>query len=248
MIIDYHLILYDSHKFLTLKSDEIHIWRVSSKLLPIQTERLEQVLSYDEQKRANRFIFKKDRLRFIVGRGLLRTILGRYLKKEPSQLRFKYSLNGKPELIGENTNEGLNFNVSYSNELILYAVSLNRRIGVDIEYIRQDFADEQIVERFFSKQEADKFLSLPEENRKEAFFTCWTRKEAYLKATGKGITLGMDQFAVSLVPGEPAALLSINNNTEETSSFCLEDLNIGPGYKAALAVEGSGCKLKYWQC
>lgn len=245
---NYHLTLDDPHKSFTLKSDEIHIWRASSHLLPIQTERLEQTLSDDELKRAYRFFFKKDRIRFVVGRGLLRTILGRYLKKGPHQLRFNYSLNGKPELIGENSDEGLNFNVSYSNELILYAVSLNRRVGVDIEFIRQDFADEQIVERFFSKQETDKFLSLPKNIRKEAFFTCWTRKEAYLKATGKGITSGMDQFAVSLVPGEPAALLSINNNPEETSSFYLEDLNMGPGYKAALAVEGSGCKLKYWQC
>lgn len=245
---NYHLTLDDPHKSFTLKSDEIHIWRASLNLLPIQIERLEQILSDDELKRAYRFSFKKDRIRFIVGRGLLRTILGRYLKKEPSQLRFCYSLNGKPELIVENSDEGLKFNVSYSNELILYAVSLNRRIGVDIEYIRPDFADEQIVERFFSKQETDIFLSLPTEMRKEAFFACWTRKEAFLKATGKGIISGMDQFAVSLVPGEPVALLSINNKSEETSSFCLEDLNIGPGYKAALAAEGSGCKIKYWRC
>ncbi len=174
-----------------------------------------------------------------MGRGLLRTILGLYLKKEPRQLHFCYSINGKPELIGENSDEGLNFNVSYSNQLILYAVSLNRRIGVDIEYIRQNFTDDQIVEKYFS---------LPGKLRKEAFFTCWTRKEAYLKATGKGITSGMDQFAVSLVPGEPAVLLSINNDPEETSNFCLEDLNIGQGYKAALAVEGSRFKLKYCQC
>ncbi len=245
---NYLFILDGQHKFLTLKSDEIHIWCASSNLLSIQTEKLEQTLSDDELKRADCFIFKKDRLRFTVGRGLLRTILGRYLKKEPSQLCFQYSLNGKPELTGENSDEGLNFNVSYSNELILYAVSLNRRIGVDIEYIRQDFADDQIVERFFSKQEVEKYFSLPGKFRKEAFFTCWTRKEAYLKATGKGITSGMDQFAVSLVPGEPAVLLSINNDPEETSNFCLEDLNIGQGYKAALAVEGSRFKLKYCQC
>ena len=224
---NYLFILDGQHKFLTLKSDEVHIWHASSNLLSIQTERLEQTISDDEQKRACRFFFKKDKLRFIVGRGLLRTILGRYLKKEPCQLRFHYSLNGKPELIGENSDEGLNFNVSYSNEHILYAVSLNRRIGVDIEYIRQDFADEQIVERFFSKQEVEKYFSLPEKIRKEAFFTCCTRKEAYLKATGKGITSGMDQFAVSLVPGEPAALFSINNDSEETFGFYLEDLNMG---------------------
>ncbi len=244
----FQLALDNPHKSFTLKSDEIHVWRASLNLLPIQTERLEQILSDDELKRAYRFIFKKDRIRFIVGRGLLRTILGSYLKKGPHQLRFNYTQNGKPELIDENSDEYLNFNVSYSNELILYAVSLNRRIGVDIEYIRPDFADEQIVESFFSKQETEKFLSLPENIRKEAFFTCWTRKEAYLKATGEGIASGMDQFAVSLVPGEPAALFSINNNPEETYNFYLEDINLGAGYKASLAVEGAGCKIKYWQC
>jgi 4'-phosphopantetheinyl transferase len=219
-----------------------------TNLLSIHTERLEQILSEDELKRAYRFFFKKDRHRFIVGRGLLRTILGCYLKKRPNQLRFHYSLNGKPELIGKNGEETLKFNVSYSNELILYAVALNRKIGIDLEYIRPDFADTQIVERFFSKQEAVKFLSLPKKIQKEAFFTCWTRKEAYLKATGKGITLGMNQFEVSLVPGEPAKFLSINNNPKETPSFCFEDLNMGSDYKAALAVEGFGWKLRYWQC
>ncbi len=244
---DYHLTLDNQDKSLTIKSDEIHIWHASSNLSPKQTERLEQTLSGGELKRAYRFVFEEDRFRFIAGRGLLRTILGRYLKKEPCQLHFNYGLNGKPELVGAESDEGLNFSVSYSNKLILYAFSLNRRIGVDIEYIRSDFADEQIVNRFFSKQEIDKFLSLSKENRIDAFFTCWTRKEAYLKVTGKGITSGMDQFAVSLLPGEPAALLSINNKPEETSDFYLEDLNMGHGYKAALAVEGSRCKIKYWQ-
>ncbi|MDR4499099.1 MAG: 4'-phosphopantetheinyl transferase superfamily protein [Candidatus Scalindua sp.] len=138
----------------------------------------------------------------------------------------------------KNSDEELNFNVSYSNELILYAVSLNRRIGVDIEFIRPDFADEQIVKRFFS---------LPKKIRKEAFFTCWARKEAYLKATGKGIASGMDQFVVSLIPGEPAELISTKINPEETSSFWIEDLNMGQGYKAALAVEGPRCKINYRQ-
>lgn len=243
-----HLTLDDPHKYLTLKSDEIHIWRASSDLLSTEIERLEQSLSDDELKRAYRFVFMKDRNRFIAGRGILRAILGLYLKKEPGQLRFYYSLNGKPELIGENSDEELNFNVSYSNYHILYAVSLNRRIGVDIEFIHPDFADEQIVKGFFSIQEADKFLSLPKKIRKEAFFTCWTRKEAYLKATGKGITSGMDQFVVSLIPGEPAELIPIKINPEETSNFWLEDLNMGQGYKAALAVEGSRCKIKYRQC
>lgn len=232
---------------LKLQSNEVHVWQATLNLEPAQVDSLMRVLLPDEQVRASRFYFQKNREHFIVARGSLRVILGRYLNTEPEQLQFRYNSYGKPALIGQSGSNGVRFNLSHSRGLALYAIARGREIGVDLEYIRSDFADGQIADRFFSLREAKALGAIPTDSRIAAFFNCWTRKEAYIKARGKGLTLPLDQFEVSLVPGEPATLLRVSGNPDETSRWSLRELLPASGYVAALAVEGHDWQLKCWQ-
>ncbi|HET9532443.1 MAG TPA: 4'-phosphopantetheinyl transferase superfamily protein [Blastocatellia bacterium] len=230
-----------------LPGDEVHVWRVALDLKEAARERLLGTLSPDERSRAGRFRFQKDRDHFIAGRGTLRSILSLYLRAEPSRLSFRSTYYGKLYLDGELARSGIRFNLSHSHGLALYAVTSDREIGIDLEYIRSEVAAEQIAERFFSAREVKKLRSLPEASQAEAFFNCWTRKEAFIKARGEGLSLPLEKFDVSLAPGEPAALLETRIDDETASRWEIRDLPAGPAYKAALAVEGRGWRLKCWQ-
>lgn len=232
---------------LILGSDEVHVWLASLNQTAETIQNLRQILSADEEKRAERFYFPRHREHFIVARGLLRTILGLYLDKEPQTLSFSYNSYGKPSLIPEQGGDNLRFNLSHSHELALYAVTRNRDIGVDIERISTERSCEEIAERFFSPLEKATLRSLPANIKHQAFFNCWTRKEAFIKATGKGLSLPLDQFDVTVAPGEPAALLSTQWEPQEASRWSLQELTVSPDYAASLAVEGHGWRLKCWQ-
>lgn len=232
---------------LALTDDSIHVWRTSLDLSPAHLQRLQQTLAPDEANRAARFHFERDRRHFIVARGVLRDILSRYLGTEPGQLRFSYTEYGKPALLGAPGRETLNFNVSHSHGMALYAVTRGREIGVDIEHIREDFECEQIAERFFSSQENEVLRALPAEVKHVAFFNCWTRKEAYIKAIGEGLSHPLDQFDVSLAPDEPAALLNTRGNPQEARRWTIQALFPSSGYVAALAAEGSGWQIRCWE-
>jgi 4'-phosphopantetheinyl transferase len=211
-------------------------------------QNMQQILSAEEQMRARRFFFEKDRMHFIVARGLLRVILSRYLDQEPSQLRFIYSRYGKPGLEIQSGEETLSFNMSHSSGLALYAITRNRKIGIDIECISENIPYEQIAERFFSRQENAVLRELPTgETRDNAFFTCWTRKEAYIKARGDGLSLPLNQFDVSLSPGEPARLLNNRQNPNEVSRWSFLEVIPSPGFVATLVVEGCGWRVAYWE-
>ncbi|MBA3354609.1 MAG: 4'-phosphopantetheinyl transferase superfamily protein [Pyrinomonadaceae bacterium] len=231
-------------KDLTLGEDEVHVWRAALSVQGLHVQSLLRTLTADERARAERFHFQKDREQFIVARGLLRTILGRYLDVDPRQLRFAYSSYGKPSLAGEFNAEALCFNLSHADGLALYAVTRGRQLGIDIESVRADLADEQVAERFFSIQEVAAFRALPGNMQCLAFFNCWTRKEAYIKARGEGLSLPLDQFDVSLAPGTPAALLRTYGDHREVSRWSLRELALETGSVAALAVEGHGWRLK----
>jgi 4'-phosphopantetheinyl transferase len=233
-------------QMLTMELDEAHVWRASLLQAEQETARLRQLLTPDEQARAERFHFQKDRDHFIVARGILRSLLGRYLEVEPGRLRFEYSSYGKPRLSKEFDGGALRFNLSHSHERVLYAFARGRELGVDIEYLRQDFACEEIARRFFSPHEVAAFCSLPTSQRTEAFFRCWTRKEAYVKALGEGLSAPLDEFDVSLLPGEPAALLSNRRRPQEVARWSLQTLDVASVYAAALAVEGHDWQLNYW--
>jgi len=227
----------------TLADEEIHIWRVDLDLPMIGFQQLHQSLSVDEKVRAERFHFERDRRRFIVGRGNLRTMLGCYLNVEPSGVQFCYGKNGKPAPAEPLGKGNILFNVSNSEGLALYAFVRDHEIGVDIERIRDIPGMDQIAERFFTAGEKTVFRSLPEGKKSEAFFNCWTRKEAFIKAKGEGLGFSLDQFEVSLAPGERAALIWSNGDPQETSRWSLRELDVGPGFAAALAVDGQDLVL-----
>jgi 4'-phosphopantetheinyl transferase len=232
---------------LTLSNAEVHVWRASLDPAASCVEHLQRTLSADERHRAARFHFPRDRRRFIVARGVLRDILGRYLGVPPSALGFRYNAYGKPALAGVADEEGLRFNVSHSDETALFAVTCGREVGVDIEHLRTAIACEDIAERFFSARERASLRALPAEVKHRAFFNCWTRKEAYIKAHGEGLSLPLDQFDVSLAPGEPVALLATRSDPREALRWSLQALTPGPGYVAAVAVEGQDWRLTCWQ-
>ena len=233
----------------TLASDEVHVWLAHLNQLEANTQSFVEILAPDERDRAGRFHFEKDRVRFIQTRGILRTILARYLQSDAAHLSFDYNAYGKPSLAGqEGRAPALHFNLSHAHEMALYAFTLQREVGIDIEFIRNDFDCEEIAGRFFSKREVEMLRSLPVRQRTEGFFNCWTRKEAYVKARGQGLSLTLDRFDVSLAPGEPATLLSVRDKIGETQHWVLQELNPAAGYVAAVAVEGSGWQLFCWQC
>jgi 4'-phosphopantetheinyl transferase len=233
---------------LILGNDEVHVWRAALDHRPSQIDSLLDTLAEDEQQRAGRFYFPIDRERFIVARGVLREILGFYLNRAARSVSFCYGPFAKPALAWESAGNTIHFNMSHSHGVALYAFTRGREIGIDLEYIREDLEVEQLAGRFFSQREIATLRALPVALRKYAFFLCWTRKEAYIKARGEGLSLPLDEFDVSLIPGEPAALLGTQTDPNEALRWSLQELSPGPGFVSALAVEGHGWSLYCWQC
>jgi len=223
---------------LELSIDDIHIWRADLDLTIISIQKLNETLSIDEKGKAERFRFEKDKRRFIAGRGILRTILGCYLNVNPSRVQFCYGKNGKPELADTFGNGTVLFNMSDSDGLALYAFARELEIGVDIERIRDIPEMEQIAERFFSLKENEILRSLPESKKKEAFFNCWTLKEAMIKAIGDGLSYPLDSFDVSTALGGQRELLRTQGESREESKWSVQLLEIGPGLAAAFALWG----------
>jgi len=230
-----------------LGCDEVHVWRANLDKAPSQIQGFFHNLAADERARAERFYFERDREHFIGARGVLRAILGCYLNRMPECLSFRYGSHGKPALAGESDGGTIRFSVSHSHGVALYAVTRGREVGIDLERIRFDVAVAEIAERFFSRREAAMLRTLPSEVQRQAFFRCWTRKEAYIKARGEGLSLALDQFDVSLAPGEPEATLGTRRDPSEASRWSLQELIPAPGYVAALAAEGQGWRLTCWQ-
>ena len=245
MKINYH-VFKSAPRDLELGNNEVHIWCVSLDQLASRFQILSQKLSMDEHMRAERFYFERDRKRYIIGRGILRTIIGYYSGVEAGKLRFRYGRHGKPALADTFGKGMIYFNLSHSKGLALYAFTRDSEIGIDIEHIREIPEMEHIVERFFSEREKAVFRALPESKKKEAFFNCWTRKEAFIKAIGDGLYQPLYKFDVSLSPGEPVDLLSIEGDSTKASGWCIQDLSPASGFAAACAVEGL-CQLRWHQ-
>jgi len=213
------------------------VWCVSLEVEKDSLESLQRFLSKDERKKIQRLRFEKVRNSFIAGRYYLRVIVAPYLNTKPENLEFQYGPYGKPALAGKFESTGTCFNMSHSHGLALYAVTSGQAVGVDIEKVRPDLDCIKIAERYFSPQEVEALRKLPKDQQRQGFFNCWTRKEAYLKAKGAGFSSPADQFQVSLTPGEPAALLGHRLDPLEVAKWSIEDLDVGPDYTAALAVE-----------
>lgn len=224
-----------------LGSDEVHLWHAS--LDDRLAESLRLVLSKDEIVRADRFHFTRDRNHYTVARGILRKLLASYLNVDACSLQFLYAEKGKPFLKNEEGRR-IHFNLAHSHGMAVYAFSVARELGVDLEFVREDLADEKIAERFFSPVEVSVLRKVPAEFRKQAFFNCWTRKEAYIKARGEGLSMPLDEFDVTLAPGEPAALLTNHKDEGEVLRWSMQSVPVKPGYVAALVVEGHDWRLK----
>jgi 4'-phosphopantetheinyl transferase len=233
---------------LTLNDTEVHIWRASLVQSSETLASYSKMLASDERQRAGRFIFDRDRQRFIVARGILRLLLGRYLEREPELVHFSYSEYGKPD-ISEPARSDLRFNVSHSHELVLYAFTRRRDIGVDVEFVDPGRAVQEIAERFFSAREVAMLRALSPTEQTGAFFACWTRKEAYIKGRGQGLSFPLTQFDVSLIPGAPAELLECREPAKaRAENWSLKEIGAGVDYAAAVAVQGDkDWTVRCWQ-
>jgi 4'-phosphopantetheinyl transferase len=227
-----------------LKDREVHLWLVQPDAISERLPDFSSILSRDEQERAARFHKRIDAKRYASTRASLRCLLGNYLRLDPQLLRFAYDSYGKPRLSEEAHSVPLRFSVSHSSALALFGVVLHRNIGVDIEYMRSDVEVTDLAERFFSRREAGIIGRLSGELRLEAFFRCWTRKEAYLKALGQGLSYGLDRVEVTLTPDEPAVILRAADDLDVSKRWTLQDLAPAPGYFGAAAVEGTNLTFK----
>jgi 4'-phosphopantetheinyl transferase len=194
--------------FPNLAANTVHIWRASLEIDRETLGKYARVLSDEERARAERFVHERDRVSYIASHGFLRELLARYLDCRPEGLEFAAGAHGKPAISAPGPALGLSFNLSHAHGVGVAAIVRGREIGVDVEKIRPEFAGEEIAERYFSAAEIAELKQLPQEQRATAFFLCWTRKEAYVKALGEGLRFPLDRFSVSLTPGGPVQLLA----------------------------------------
>jgi 4'-phosphopantetheinyl transferase len=233
-------------KSLPLAADEVHLWRIDLAAVASAEKRWQEILSPDERARAARFHFERDRQHFTATRALLRMILAGYLGSDPAQLAFRYSEKEKPSLDPQTSPHPVKFNVSHSGTAALLAFARGRALGVDVEIIREDFDPSALSHRFFSTHEQSQFAALDPSEKYSGFFRCWTRKEAYIKAVGTGLSLPLDQFDVSLLPGDQNALVATRPEVSDAAMWSLREVPAGEGYVAALCVRGQGWQLKSW--
>ena len=214
----------------------VHIWYVDLSAADTCVPTPESVLSLDERARAARLVQGENRRRFVVSRAVLRCLLSQYAEVAPEQLRFDYGPHGKPELASTGLAQGLGFNMSHSGDVILYAVARGRSIGIDVEHERPRSNFMRIAERFFSVEEYEALHAFPDRDRPSAFFRCWTRKEAYVKARGDGIAAGLDTFSVSM--DEEPCLLRSDEGPAEVARWSMADIVVEDGYVSTLCAEG----------
>jgi 4'-phosphopantetheinyl transferase len=222
-----------------LERGEVHVWFARLNRTPARLSRMRTVLNPEEKARADRFLMDVHRNRFVAGRALLRDLLAGYLDQPPEAICFAYNEWGKPVLAPGFAVRDLRFNLSHSQDLAMYAFVLERDVGVDLEMIRSQVANERIAENFFSRREVETLRALPRELQEEAFFNCWTRKEAYVKARGQGLSIELSSFDVSLTPGEEAKIL----RGDDCLGWSLVSFKPDQGCVAAMATHGSPLQI-----
>lgn len=227
-----------------LEPDAVHVWRAGLVVDPIRLRELCACLAPDEQARVGRYRFPGDAARYAAGRGVLRHLLASYLAVDPAGVGFDYGAYGKPALAVP-SGSGLEFNVSHAGAVLLVAVARGRAVGVDVEFDRPTF-DPELAARYFSPLEVAALRSIAPGERRPAFLACWTRKEAYIKARGRGLSLPLEQFDVTLRPGEPARLLADRGDPDAVTRWRLVSLPMPPGYAAALVAAGRQWRLCLW--
>jgi 4'-phosphopantetheinyl transferase len=230
---------------LSLGEQEVHVWCITVDAATSAFASGQAVLTADEVAKVQRFVFERDRTRALITRALLRILAGRYLQTSPTLLRFTANPYGKPALASPGL--PLQFNLSHSANLVLYAFAWQRSLGIDVEYMRTTIDDDELAEYCFSSFERETLSGLSQDEKHVAFYNCWTRKEAYIKARGLGLSLPLNLFDVSLLPGEAAALLRSREDPVEVQRWSMQQLAPGAGYAGALVVEGTDWQLRCWR-
>lgn len=228
--------------FPSISLGSVHLWRSNLTVCPSKLSLFWNVLSQDEKNRAYRFRFEKDRMHFIVARGTLRILLGKYLGKTAQSLRFTYSKYNKPMLENE---QDLQFNISHAAGIGLFSFTPKSDIGVDLERVNESIEVQKLAGRFFSENEVQTIFALPMKLQAKAFFYAWTRKEAFIKGHGEGLSLPLDQFEVSILESDIVELKSIAWSPNEANQWSLYSFEPQGNIMGALAVKGEVKELVY---
>jgi 4'-phosphopantetheinyl transferase len=229
-----------------LQPNIIQVWAAWLNLPRAVLAKLETTLKSDELERAGRFVFDRDRQSYIAARGALRQLIGSYVGLPPEMLNFTYNKQGKPFLSSDCGGDWLSFNLAHSNQLALYAFCSGTVVGVDVEYVRDMVNMHQVAASTFSGVENMEWQSVPALQRRQAFFNCWTRKEAFIKAVGLGLSYPLANFDVTLHPQQPARFLRIEG--EAIQGWGLVDLRPADGFVGAVAapMPQFEVQLKWW--
>lgn len=223
------------------------VWRISTSLQNDNLAKFYSVLTPDQRARAKRMRVREKRNQYVIAQGLTRMLIGKRVGADPRALEFDRGPKGKPYLGGEYADAGIQFNMTHTSHMALVAITLNREVGIDVERIRENLQWEKLANRYFSPLEYSGYSKLPEAVRLRAFFTCWTRKEAVLKAIGTGLGGGLASFDVSADPDTPPALLDNRWNGRFHGNWTLHQLQPGPGYVATLVAERDGFEVRCWE-
>jgi 4'-phosphopantetheinyl transferase len=230
-----------------LAGDEVQVWVASLEKPPEVVAGFSLLLSPDEKDRAGRFYFERDRRRYTVGRGLLRMFLGAFLAMKPDQIAFRYGAYGKPALDRVVHGRTLQFNLAHSNDLAVFIFCWDRPVGIDVEHVRPMTDEADFAERFFSPAESALIGSLSGEQKRNTFFKLWTCKEAFLKASGAGLTDPLNEVEFSFGDADSARIVSIHGDKKRAALWRMEMFKPAKGYQAACAVEGDAEQLVFRQ-
>jgi 4'-phosphopantetheinyl transferase len=225
---------------ISLSEKAVDVWLISLAQ-PSAAAEFMDLLSDAEQERAARFKFGKHRRPFVVAHAALRSILSRYLHVAPVDLQFVTGVNGKPSLAAELSGSGLQFNLSHSHEMALLGVTRRHEIGVDIEWIKEDYGFDEVAERFFTAKEVSELRALPVHLQRQGFFKCWTSKEAFLKAKGTGLSGKLDEVEITLIEEQQVRI------DASVPGWTLSELTPGNGYEAAVVVEGGSLPVRCYR-
>ncbi len=226
-----------------VERNHLVIWRLQLDYQSGELNQYKSLLSSSELIKSEKFHFDKDRNRFIISHGVLRKILSTYTGLRPEEIKISENRYGKPFVQPGTADNDIRFNISHSHRGVLLAFSSGIELGVDLEFQRSDFPTLDIVKRFFSEREIADFLSVAVSDRVQAFYNCWTRKEAYIKARGMGLSIPLESFDVSLIPGQPAELRKAPDDGI-AGEWRVMDLNVWGGYSGAICIEKEVVSIK----
>ena len=230
-----------------ITDNEVHVWMFHLNTTPPGIKRFYPILSAEEKERSERFVHFMDRKRFIASHGFMRTALSSYFNAQPETIEYSKKENGKPIIKPGTQKTELNFNLSHANHFAMLAVSKNLEVGMDVEYMDRKSEWKKIIKRFFTETEQQAIFSLPENQQQQAFFQTWTRKEAHMKVTGKGLRLAPTQFTVT-TPPTSAALLAENEQSDSyIKKYAMLDIKLPESastYCSCLSTQGQADKIE----